>query len=347
MATGERAETMVITLNETGAGSDVLVKSGLKLSHLRLIVAIGEHGQISAAAQAMNMSQPAASRMLGEMEAIFKASLCERVPRGVALTRIGMALARRARSILLEIREASREIADLKTGYGGRVALGAVTAPAISLAVPAILKIGSDYPGIEISMNVETSNLLARNLLASHYDFVIGRIPDDLDPRLFESRELGIEKACVVARAGHPLLAKPRAGLADLAEYVWIFQPPGSLLRRTVEHLFIAAHVALPEKTINTPSILLTMALICQSDAVAPIARDVADFIADHSAVGGRIAILPTGFDIVTEPYSIILARGRALPPSAKLLYDLILANATGDNTAEKFRDETIKARSP
>jgi molybdate transport repressor ModE-like protein len=309
---------------------DLLVKSGLKLNHLRLIVAIEDQGQISAAAEAMNMSQPAASRMLSEMEAIIKAPLCERVPRGVALTGIGAALARRARSVLLEIREASREIADLKTGFGGTVTLGAVTAPAISLAVPAILKAGSAHPGIEFNMNIETSNLLARNLLAARYDFVIGRIPDDLNPRLFNAREIGVEKACIIARAGHPLLAKRVASLSDLAPGVWVFQPEGSLLRRTVEHMFIAANVRLPERIVNTPSILLTMALICKSDAVAPVASDVAVFIASQSAVGDKIVILPTDFDIVTAPYSIITARGRALPPSARLLYDMILDEAPG-----------------
>ncbi len=311
------------------AGNDFLVKSGLKLNHLRLIVAIGDHGQISAAAEALHVSQPAASRMLAEMEAILQAPLCERVSRGVVLTRIGEALASRARSILLEIREASREIADLKTGYGGTVTLGSVTAPAISLAVPSILKVSAVYPGIEINVNVETSNLLARNLLAARYDFVIGRIPDDLNPRLFQARQIGVEKACIIVRADHPLMkAKPGASLADLTGCVWVFQPPGTLLRRTVENLFMAANVALPENTVNTQSILLTMALICKSDAVAPVAREVAEFIAANTSVSEKIAILPTNFEIVTEPYSIITARGRALPPSAKLLFDMILADA-------------------
>ncbi len=53
----------------------------------------------------------------------------------------GQALARRARAVLLEMREVDREIADLKSGKGGTVFLGSVTAPAIELAVPAIQRI--------------------------------------------------------------------------------------------------------------------------------------------------------------------------------------------------------------
>ena len=47
---------------------DSLLRAGLKLNHLRMIVTIEDHGQISAAADALNISQPAASRMLSEME---------------------------------------------------------------------------------------------------------------------------------------------------------------------------------------------------------------------------------------------------------------------------------------
>ena len=84
------------------------------------------------------------------------------------------------------MREVDREISELKAGKGGSVFLGAVTAPAIELAVPAIREIRRIYPRIEITMQVETSNVLARELIATRHDFIIARIPDDLNPRLFE-----------------------------------------------------------------------------------------------------------------------------------------------------------------
>ncbi|MCQ4631169.1 LysR family transcriptional regulator [Shinella sp. CPCC 100929] len=302
-----------------------LLRSGLKLSHLRMIVAIEEHKQVSAAADALNISQPAASRMLTEMETILKAQLCERVSRGVALTAFGRAFARRARTILLELREVDRELSALKSGTGGSVFLGSVTAPAISLAVPAIQQVSAAYPGIEVNVRVETSNVLARELLAARQDFIIARVPDDLNPRLFNVTEIGIEKACLIVRKGHPLLEKPVVGLADLPHYDWVFQPAGTLLRRRIEELFIAAGVALPSTVVNTSSILLTTAIVCGSNAIAPVARDMAVFIADVGAQAGDVRILNTDFEIDIKPYSLISVKGRALPPSAKLLYDLIL----------------------
>jgi DNA-binding transcriptional LysR family regulator len=302
-----------------------LLRAGLKMTHLRMLVMIEELGQVSAAASALNITQPAASRMLSEMEAIVKSPLCQRASRGVVLTQFGEALARRARKILLELREASRELAQMKSGSGGSLFIGSVTAPAISLVVPAIRRAMDTYPGIEINVQVETSNVLARELLAARHDFVIGRIPDDLDPGLFSAHEIGIERACLLVRKGHPLLEKPRAELEDLSGYDWVFQPPGALLRRTMEDVFLAHGVALPRNIINTPSIVLTLAIICQTNAIAPLAYDMAEFVSGQHSPVGDIRILPTEFELNVRPYSLITTKDRALPPSAKLLYDLVL----------------------
>jgi len=302
-----------------------LLRSGLKLSHMRMIVALQDNGQISAAAHVLNISQPAASRMIAEMESILEVQLCVRLARGIELTPYGAALARRARAVLLELREVDREISDLKTGRGGAVFLGAVTAPAIELAVPAIRKVRSNFPRIEISVQIETSSVLARELLASRHDFIIARIPDDLNPRLFEARVIGIEKACLVVRRGHPLVNDRAVEIDQLTGYDWVFQPGGSLLRRTIERIFMSNHVALPDRVLNTTSLLLTLVMVAQSDAIAPIALDVAKFINAQDGLAGAIEILPISFDIDVQPYSLIMARNRALSPSAKVLYDHIL----------------------
>ncbi|GGD65891.1 LysR family transcriptional regulator [Rhizobium anhuiense] len=314
-----------VDIHSDNFDDDSLLRAGLKLNHLRMIVAIEDSGQISAAAEVLNISQPAASRMLSEMESITKTSLYERVARGVVLTTFGAALARRARKILLELREASREIGELKSGKGGSVFIGSVTAPAMSLVVPAINKVRKAYPGIEINIQVETSNVLARELLAARHDFIIGRIPDDLNPRLFEVTEIGIERACLIVRDRHPLMKQKVSSLSDVRDYDWVFQPPGTLLRRTIEDVFLSRGVALPENIVNTSSLLLTCAIICETDAIAPVAVDVAQFLASQSSNASDVRMLPIDFDINVKPYSMITARERALPPSARLLYDIIL----------------------
>ena len=313
--------------NVAGDG-DSIVRSSLKFGHMRMIAALEQHGSVSAAAAALNISQPAASRVIAEMEAILAARLVERLPRGVALTPYGEALARRARSILAELREAEREISDIRIGKGGTVHLGAVTAPAIELAVPAIRELREHFPRIEVNVQVEASNVLARELIASRHDFIIARIPEDLIPRLFESRVIGSEKACLVVRRGHPLLAKSRVSLADTLDFDWVLQPAGSLLRRTIEQHFFRLNTPLPERVLNTGSLLLTFVMIARSDAIAPVSLEVAHFVRSDKGLAGAIDVLPLDFEIDVQPYSLITTRNRILSPAAQLLYDAILQGA-------------------
>jgi DNA-binding transcriptional LysR family regulator len=321
------------------------LRGGLKLGHMRMIVALDDHGKVSAAAQVLNISQPAASRMIAEMEDILGVALCERLPRGVALTPAGHALARRARAVLLEMREVDREIADLKSGKGGSVFLGSVTAPAIELAVPAIQRIREKYPRIEINIQVDTSIVLARELLASRHDFIIARIPDDLNPRLFESKVIGIEKACLIVRRGHPLTGGRSAVPLDrLAAHDWVFQPGGTLLRRTIEGIFLSRNAPLPERFLNTASLLLTLVMVAQSDAIAPVSVEVAKFIQSDAGLAGAIEILPIDFEIVVQPYSLITAKNRTLSPSALLLYAEIEASIAGEADAAALRHTAMPA---
>jgi DNA-binding transcriptional LysR family regulator len=299
----------------------------LKLSHLRMIVALEEHETVSAAAQATNISQPAASRMIAEMEALIEAPLCERLARGVRLTSLGRSLARHARSVLLQLAQAEREIADLRDGRAGSAALGAVTGPAIDLAAPAVAKLRAIYPKIELTIKIDASNVLARDLLAARLDFIIARVPDDLDPSRFDCYTIGVEEACLIVRRGHPLTGRGAVSVKELGAYEWVIQPRGTPLRRTIETMFLAENAPMPERLSNTTSLLLTMIMVAKSNAIAAMSIEAAKFMA-RSAIQGPIEILPTQRLIVVQPYSLIAVRNRAMPPAAQAVYDFIREEA-------------------
>jgi DNA-binding transcriptional LysR family regulator len=317
------------TPDEAGAGRDTAPRNRLKLSHLRMIVALEEQEMVSAAAQAMNISQPAASRMIAEMEALLDAPLCERLARGVRLTPLGQSLARHARSVLLQLAQAEREMADLRHGRAGSAAVGAVTGPAIDLAAPAIAKLRALHPKIELTIKIDASNVLARDLLAARLDFVIARVPDELNPSLFDCYTIGVEEACFIVRRGHPLTGRGPVSVKELSGYDWVVQPRGTPLRRTIETMFLAENVPLPERLSNTTSLLLTMIMVAKSNAIAPMSIEAARFMA-QGAAGGPIEILPTQRLIVVQPYSLITVRNRAMSPAAQSVYDFIREEAVG-----------------
>jgi DNA-binding transcriptional LysR family regulator len=297
--------------------------SRLKLAHLRLIAALADTGMVSAAAKAVGMTQPAASRRIAELEVLLDAPLCDRLSRGVRLTPLGHALARHARSVLLHVAQAEREFADLRAGRRGAVAIGAVSGPAVEIAAPAMARVRAAAPGLEVDIRVDSSSALARELLASRLDFIIARVPDELDAQAFESRTIGVEEARVVVRRGHPLLDRGPATLADTSGYEWVTQPRGTPLRRAVDTLFQLADVATPDRFLTTNSIFLTMMVVAGSDALAPLASPAARFVG-YEGAAGKLTILPTAFSIVVQPYSLIALRNRALSPAAQTVYNIV-----------------------
>jgi DNA-binding transcriptional LysR family regulator len=306
-----------------GEGAAETAGGRLKLSHLRLIAAIADTGMVSAAAQAVGMSQPAASRMILEIEALLYGPLCERLSRGVRLTPLGHALARHARSVLLLLAQAEREVADLRAGRRGVVSLGTVTGPAVDLVAPAMARVRAAAPDLEVEIRIDNSNVLARELLASRLDFIIARVPDDLDAQALESVAIGVEQAHLLVRRGHPLLGRRPATLADVGAYEWVMQPRGTPLRRAVDTLFHNANAEPPRRFLTTTSIFLTMMLVAGSNAIGPLAVAAARF-AGEAVAPGRLTILPTDFPLIVQHYSLIAMRHRALSPAAQTVYDIV-----------------------
>ena len=192
---------------------------------------------------------------------------------------------------------------------------------------PAITKIREWLPKIELNIKIDTSSVLARDLLSSRLDFIVARIPDDADPRLFDCLSIGPEQACLIVRGGHPLLAKSPVNLQQLSKFDWVMQARGTPLRRAIDNLFLAGNVALPERVLNTSSLLLTMILVAQSNAIAPISFEAAKFAAGGGGAGA-LEILPARFTVVLQPYSLISVRNRAMSPAAQSVFGLIRKQA-------------------
>ena len=303
---------------------DELIRRGLRLPQLRLLVALRDTGQVSAAATQVAMTQPAASRLLAELERTVGAPLYNRNARGVTLTLAGDALAAKAREMLHGLDAVQHEIAALASGERGAVRIGSVTGPAVELVLPAIRELRVTYPEIEISVLVDTSDKLGEALYAGDLDFYIGRVPEGMEIRGIAMEEIGPEPISLIARQEHPLSRRDSLSVADCLAYDWVMQPENGLLRRTAEAYLLRNGLRPPERILSTSSLLLTLAIISETNAIAPIARAAADFYASPTAFGGRIRRLDIAGDMTVVPYSLITLRNAELPPAARRVLSLI-----------------------
>jgi DNA-binding transcriptional LysR family regulator len=298
-----------------------LLRKGLKLSHIRLFAELSAHDQLTHAAAALNMSQPAVSRLIAEAEALVGAKLYKRTGRGIRLTQAGQQMAFRSTRILREIFDVGRDIEELNQGMSGRVKIGSVTGPAIEYVLPALRQIRLSYPAISLTVEVGTSDILAPMLADGRLDFTLSRIPVSYDPALFSEIPQMEEPACMIARTGHPLLRAPRPIPPEaLLAHDWILPPVGSPIRITAERRLRRLGLSLPSQVLTTSSFLFTLATIRQTNAVAPVARSVAQSFVDDPDHDSGLTILPCDFDLSVEPYSFLTRADQVLTPVAELV---------------------------
>ena len=295
--------------------SDTLAHRGLKLSHLRLLAALAETGQIGQAADRMSIAQPAASRLLAEVERIVGAPVHLRTGRGMVLTPVGEALALRAQRIQTELRDAARDIAEVAAGETGHVRIGSVTGPAIGRVLPALREVCLHAPRISAEVKIAGSEQLCEQLLAGNLDFAIGRLPEGPSRALFDITPIATEPVSLVVRSSHPLISKPKLLPADLSAYDWVMPPPAAILTRTVLERLRAHGLPSPKQVLATDSFLVIFALLQHSDSIAPLARTVAECFASAADAPYRALAIDLGIEVAA--FGLITRTGAILPPVA------------------------------
>jgi DNA-binding transcriptional LysR family regulator len=293
----------------------------LKPSQLRMILAIHETGKLQLAAEAVGLSQPAASRMLSEIEADVGGPLFERLPRGMAPTPIGDTFARRARVILSELTALSTEISQLQGGLAGAVRVGAVTGPAVSVLVPALTALRRTAPDIQPTVEVAPSANLIRGLEQGRFDFVLARMGPESDARLFAGHPGRTETVRLLARGGHPLAGRT-VPLKATAPFDFIMQERGSPIRTALEEAFLRARLTTPERVVNSSSLLVALSMVEESDAIAPLTHEVAQLLLRAQP---SLTVLDSREEIVVPAFLVLHHRHHRLSPVARTLLDEVL----------------------
>ena len=298
--------------------------SRLKTRHLLLLLHLYEQRSVLRAAEAANMTQPAASKLLAEMESLLGVPLFERHARGVEPTWYGQVLIRRARSALSEIGRGYDEIASLRNGQMGQASIGTVVNPGTNLVPQAIAAIKRDFPGILVRVEMDYSRPLVAKLLDGHLDIVIGRIigPEGASELQFEP--LADEPHSVIVRAGHPLAARNQVNHADLVEYGWIMPPAASVLRGRLDSMFLEHGLSPPQNVVETASLPVIIHLLRHSDLLTALpAESVAPYLQT-----AQMNVLPIELGVRMESFGIVRRRDQLLSPGAERVLEALRTTA-------------------
>ncbi len=281
----------------------------LDLRRIRSFRAVAEHGGFRAASEALGISQPTLSAHIAELEAELQVTLLSRTTRRVRLTRIGERFLNRARRALEDLELAANEIRDEAALERGRVVL-ACTPTLATHAISAALRIfRRKFPAIAIELIDEPSGMVERRLAEGEADIGIGPRPERMGSLAYHHLRQDVFGA--VLPSGWMNAKTAISDLATLANLPLISMMPGTSMRTTIEHAFMASGLHYqPAFEVRNHSTLLGLAEAGFGVAILP-----------QSAVPAtpkrEVQVMQLRNPRITRDIGIIQRRGVVMAPAA------------------------------
>jgi molybdate transport repressor ModE-like protein len=141
---------------------------------LASLVAIAEHGSVSAAARARGLSQPSISRQIQDLEKTLEVRLLERTAQGARLTPAGEALVEGARDVLGALARLPERVKDLAGQVAGTVRLGTVDSIGIYVLPPLLARFAQENPRVQVQVVCQSSPQLMAMLVDGELDVAVG-----------------------------------------------------------------------------------------------------------------------------------------------------------------------------
>jgi DNA-binding transcriptional LysR family regulator len=283
----------------------------MNLNHLAVFHAVAETGSMTLGAERLDISQPAVSKQVQELESALRVHLFDRIGRRVQLSRAGEVLADYARRLFTLAHEADEAMAEVRDGRKGKLALGASTTIGTYLLPGMLAEFWRRHPDVELSVQIENTEQIHRRLVAHELDVGLteGIVEaDELEAEVFHRDEL-----VVIAAPAHRLAGQRRVPLSALREEPFILREPGSGTRAVEERAL--ARLKLPLRGV--------MALGNTEAIKRVVAEGVGLAVVSRLAVGaecaaGTVTVLPVAGLRIERPLYLVRRQGRRDGPAVQ-----------------------------
>lgn len=298
----------------------------LKLRDLRLLDAVVRWRSMAKAAAQLNVTQPAVSKTIAELEHVIGVRLLDRSRQGVEPTPYGRALLKRGAAMLDELRLGVAEIEYLSDPTAGEVRVAASEPMAAGLLPLVIARLLKRSPRVSVFVtqspigNLQYRTPQYRELREREVDLVLGPI---VGP--FAEDDLAAEKLfddpLIVAAGSRSRWAGRRAvALSDLIAEPWCLPPADSLVGSHCVEAFRASGLEVPRRTVTSVSIQLQNGLLATQRYLTMFPGSLLRFS------GRRFSIktLPIGLPVEPMIVGIVTLKNRTISPVAQLFIQAV-----------------------
>ena len=290
----------------------------MKLSHLRIVVAVVERGSVRSAARQLGMAQPAISRSIQELERELGVQLFERTKTGMVTTQVGEMVIRRAKMVQFEIQRTLDEVSHFKGLDVGSISIGLSTAAHVAILPRILAPFRQRYPKVRLKFTEGLFPYLEADIRDGLIDIYVGPVPQDrksddlIVEHLFENRRI------IIGRFGHPLAEA--TSVRQLAEASWVTTPVMADTEDEVNAIYSAVGLPRPNIVAQANSAMSIISVVASSDLLAPMPQQWIDFIARSNLVV-QIPVVETTY---APPICVVHLARSPLTPATQYLKDLI-----------------------
>ncbi len=199
------------------------------LRQLQFLVALGETGSFSRAAEACHVTQPTLSAGIKELEDLFGVSLAERESRGATLTHAGEIAAARASALIADAHALVQSVTSAGALFSGSFHLGAIPTIAPFVLPQTVSVLTRRYPDLKLYLTEDRTSRLIDQLRARTLDAAFIALPWDAPG--IETLTLFDDEFLLAAPAGHPLTRKNGLSPEDLKDEDLLLLDDGHCLR--------------------------------------------------------------------------------------------------------------------
>ena len=296
-----------------------LFSQRIRLRHLHTFVAVAQQGTLGRAAETLNLSQPALSKTLNELEQLTGTRLFERGRLGAQLTLVGEQFLTHAVKVLDALNSAGQAL-NRKEGLNNDIVrIGALPTAALGILPTVIGQFHKQQKDITLQVATMNNTMLLAGLKSGEIDIGIGRMsdPDLMSGLNYEL--LFLESLKLVVRPGHPLLQET-VTLSRVMEWPAVVSPKGTVPRQNAETLLQSQGCKMPAGCIETLSASLSRQLTVDFDYVWFVPSGAVK----DDLRRGVLSALPIATQGAGEPIGILTRVDATLTPGTQTLLSAI-----------------------
>jgi LysR family transcriptional regulator, pca operon transcriptional activator len=308
---------MVISLPALGPKQKL---SRIRHRHLTCFLEIARRKKVSAAAEALSVTQPAASKTLRELEEILDAQLFERGGKGgLKLTAEGSIFLRYAGASIAALKEGLDGLAQAQQQMTPLLSIGALPTVATHV-MPAVVNEFKKTHSARIRLITAPNIQMLDQLRVGELDLVVGRLTRPELMHGLSFTHLYSEQLVFAVRPGHALLTDDRFDPSMLEDLTLLIPTSDGIMRPVVDRFLIANGVGAMPNCIEARSPDFCRQYVLESDAIWIISKGVIE----HDIQNGTLCTLD--FDTIDTRGAVgLTTRADAHPsPTLRLMMDTV-----------------------